>query len=62
MYREGGSEYALIYEAEPGLQLAISESGWGDGLYATDVGTDVDGGLARLMISHDVLSAEHVVN
>src|SRR3954471_12805675 len=62
MYRDDGSAYALIYNAEPGLQLAISESGWGDGLYATYVGTDADGELTRLMISYDVLSAEHVVN
>src|SRR4051794_4698421 len=62
MYGADGSAYALIYDAEPGLQLAISESGWGDGLYATYVGTDPDGGLARLMISYDVLSAELGVN
>lgn len=61
MYRDDGSAYALIYDVEPGLQLAISESGWGDGLYATHVGTDADGGLVRLIISYDVISADHVV-
>jgi hypothetical protein len=56
---DGGGKpvLALIYEVEPGLQLAISQSGWGDGLYATYVGTDAGGRLARLMISFDALSA-----
>jgi hypothetical protein len=56
-----GSRYAILYEAEPGLQLAIAESGWGDGLYATYVGTGADGGLVRLLISFDIVSRDHVV-
>ncbi|MBE2317704.1 DUF4241 domain-containing protein [Solirubrobacter sp. CPCC 204708] len=57
-----GGEQALdvlLYEAEPGLRLAISQSGWGDGLYATYLGTDAEGRLVRLMISFDLLSADH---
>jgi hypothetical protein len=49
--------YALVYDVEPGLKLAISESGWGDGLYPTFVGAAAGGEPARLMISFDVLSA-----
>jgi len=62
MHGGDGPAYALVYDVEPGRQLAISESGWGDGVYATYVGTDAGGRLVRLMISFDVLSAEHVLS
>jgi len=52
---------ALLYEVEPGLKLAICQSGWGDGLYATYVGADAEGRPIRLMISFDVVSADHVI-
>ncbi len=56
LYQDDRPVHALLYDAGPGL--AISRSGWGDGVYATYVGAGSGGEVARLMISFDVLSAD----
>ncbi|MET9345175.1 DUF4241 domain-containing protein [Streptomyces termitum] len=41
-----GSPDAFLAEGEDGHTIAVFSSGWGDGLYATWVGYDADGGAA----------------